>query len=80
MDRTESSTGVIERAMSFPIDHIVERYCAENGVEPERAKEYERELKRFYAVMALHPDRIYGVSEILDPLLHMFIVYTGIVE
>ncbi|MDP3794604.1 MAG: hypothetical protein Q8R13_01595 [bacterium] len=67
---------IIDKAMAFPLGDILERYAQEKDLSPAVVEEHERELRRFFVVVATHPDAVYGMSDALDPLLHTFILYT----
>lgn len=67
---------VVEGVMSYDMSTIVDRYAAEHDLPSEVALEHERELKRFLAVKALHPDKSYGMKGPIDELWHTFIIFT----
>ena len=63
-------------ATSFPMDHVVARYRQDFDVSEEEAHAHERELKRFFILIALHPDRPYGMRGPVDDLWHTFLIFT----
>lgn len=67
---------VVERAMSFPMTQITERYAKEQGLPIESAQEHERELKRYLSLCAINPDAFYGMRGPIDELWHSFVVAT----
>lgn len=67
---------VIEKAMSFPMQKIVERHAAEEGISLAAAQEHENELKRFLVLCALNPAVRYGMNGPVDQLWHTFICFT----
>jgi hypothetical protein len=66
----------IAAVMSYDMGPIVNRYAEEHDLPSEVAAEHERELKRFLAVKALHPDTRYGMKGPVDELWHTFIIFT----
>ena len=67
---------VIEAAMSYPIDAIIERYARANDIPMKIAREHERELKRYLALCAINPKVGYGMTGPVDKLWHTFIIFT----
>lgn len=66
----------IERAMSFPLDAVVETYRIEQGLSRTVAIEHSRELRRFLALCAMNPDADYGMVGAVDDLWHALILCT----
>lgn len=52
---------VLEKAMSFQMDDVVQRYAQESDLPLEVARDHERELKRYLALYAINPDKTYGM-------------------
>ncbi len=75
-DRNRISPELIERAMVFPMDTVIERYAQEQDLPLEVAREHERELKRFLALHALNLESCYGMRGPIDKLWHTFITFT----
>lgn len=73
---TVDRKSTVDRAMSFPMGEVVERYAKEHGLSMEIAWQHARELKRYLALCALNPDARYGMSGPVDNLWHMFIIFT----
>lgn len=67
---------IVSRALSFPFDDILKRYSKDYDINLEIAKEHEKELKRFLALAAIHPQRIYGMAGDVDKLWHTFLLFT----
>jgi len=67
---------VVERALSFPMPEVVERYAKEQRLPLSVAEEHAIELKRYLALCALHPDAPYGMRGPIDEIWHTFIVFT----
>ena len=76
IDRATDTQQVIEKAMAFPMDAVLERYMDEHDLPAEVAREHERELKRFLVLCALDPDAAYGMNGPVDELWHTFIMFT----
>ena len=70
------SNVILAHALSFPMDHILDRYVKDTNVTPEVARQHELELKRFLALGALNPSKSYGMAGPVDELWHLFITYT----
>lgn len=66
----------VARVMAYDMGPIVSRYAEDHELPIEVAAEHERELKRFLAVKALHPDKNYGMNGPVDELWHTFIIFT----
>src|SRR3954447_23969374 len=69
-------SGVVARAMAFPMEPIVRRYMDEQQLPAEVAREHERELKRYLTLCALYPDSAFGMAGPVDELWHTFITFT----
>jgi hypothetical protein len=67
---------LIDRALAFPMDSVLDRYAAEHELPLEVAREHEREVKRFLALCALQPEASYGMAGPVDELWHTFITFT----
>ncbi|MCF0057172.1 hypothetical protein [Dyadobacter sp. CY356] len=67
---------IIEKALSFPMDHVTERYARDNDISLDVAKEHEIELKRFLALCSINPHKSYGMAGVTDELWHTFIFHT----
>lgn len=71
-----SGQEVIDRAMSFPMEHIIDRYMRDFDVPLDVALEHEKELKRYLTLCALRPDVSYGMKGAVDDLWHTFVLFT----
>jgi hypothetical protein len=67
---------VVDRAMSYDMSDVMERYAEETRLPPEVLDEHEREIKRFLALSAAQPGK-YGMRGPLDELWHTFIIFTS---
>ena len=67
---------LIEQAMTYPFDAIVERYELEEGVPHVIAREHEREVKRYLLLCAVNPTANYGMKGPVDKLWHTFLLFT----
>ncbi|MCB1880160.1 MAG: hypothetical protein KDI54_08915 [Gammaproteobacteria bacterium] len=67
---------VLEKAMSFQMDDVVQRYAQESDLPLEVARDHERELKRYLALYAINPDKTYGMRGQIDKLWHTFLMFT----
>ncbi len=66
-----------QKIMDYPMDHIRARYCKDQGVSEEDAKVYEQELKKWFVVVGMYPDKIIDMfSEEVDELWHTFLLFT----
>ncbi len=70
----------IEKVMAFPLDEVLERYVQDENISMDAAKEHERELKRYLALVALNPEVRYGMKGPVDNLWHTFIIFTHFYE
>jgi len=67
---------VVERALSFPMSEVVQRYAKDQHLPLSIAEEHSIELKRYLALCALHPETSYGMRGPIDEFWHTFIVFT----
>jgi hypothetical protein len=67
---------VVERALSFPMSDVVQRYAKEQRLPLSVGEEHSIELKRYLALCALHPETSYGMRGPIDEFWHTFIVFT----
>jgi len=63
-------------AERYPMGPVLERYCRDHGVSMDHARRVERELKRYFMLTALHPERPYGMLGPADDLWHTFLWFT----
>src|SRR6266496_4410333 len=71
-----SGEEILTRAMSFPMEEVLERYAKDQNLPLEVACEHERELKRYLALCALNPASSYGMRGPIDELWHTFVIFT----
>jgi hypothetical protein len=67
---------IIESVMSFPMDDVLKKYCEEQSLPMKVAREHEREIKRFLALIAINPKTTYGMKGPIDELWHTFVLFT----
>lgn len=67
---------VLETVERYPMEEIVARYARNENLSIAEAKEHERELKRFLALVCLMPSGTYVMSGPIDKLWHAFIIHT----
>jgi hypothetical protein len=67
---------VIDRAIGFPMDEVLQRYARDYRASLDHARRLERELKRYLALCALAPDKSYAMAGPVDGLWHTFILFT----
>jgi hypothetical protein len=72
--------GAVEKAMAFDIDKVVARYARDQKLSMNDAREHERELKRYLALVASNPGVVYGMCGPIDELWHRFITFTLLYE
>lgn len=67
----------LENALSFaPPPLLIDRFCRENGISNEWAREQFRETLKFLVVCALEPDQHYSPSYEVDKMWHEFLLYS----
>lgn len=78
MDDTPRLSGqaLIDYVMEFPLEPVLKRHAEDWELSLETAREHERELKRYLALCALHPEKKYGMAGPVDELWHDFILFT----
>ncbi|CAD1794771.1 glycine-rich domain-containing protein [Xanthomonas arboricola pv. juglandis] len=72
----EDSSGLILRALSFPIDNLVMKYANEVGISKKNASEHASEVIRYLALCALYPQKKFPMARTVDRFWHEFIVNT----
>ncbi|CUX03860.1 hypothetical protein N5C66_26655 [Rhizobium pusense] len=65
-------------AESFALEPILARYCKEEGLSMEIAKDHRREMLRFLALCgtATQHGKFYGMTGAVDELWHTFVIFT----
>ncbi len=66
ISRGKSEAEIISFAASFDMSKIVRRYCKDSGTTQEIGQRYEKELKRYLTLCALHPAANYGMRGPVD--------------
>lgn len=67
---------IIHRALTFPMDEVLQRYAAQDALPMNVVREHERELKRFLIICAITSDAKIGMKGPIDKLWHAFILFT----
>lgn len=67
---------VIELAMGFPMQEVLNRYVRDYQTSLDDAQRLERELKRYLTLCALDPDKGYAMAGPVDGLWHTFLLFT----
>ena len=67
-----------EMADRFTLEPILARYCKEEGLSMEIAKDHPREMLRFLALCgtATQHGKFYGMTGAVDELWHTFVIFT----
>lgn len=71
-----SNKEVFDAAQQFDMTRVVERYARDNSIPIEIAREHERELKRYLALVALNPKKPLGMRGQVDELWHTFLFFS----
>ena len=66
----------IEKVTNFHLSSVLERYARDQDLDLEQAKEHERELKRYFALVIDNPGTTYGMCGPIDELWHTFLMFT----
>lgn len=72
----EKSTLLFDKISMFDFGKVTARYVRECGVSLEFAEETLRELKRWFTLCALHPEKTYATGGQVDEMWHTFILFT----
>jgi hypothetical protein len=67
---------IVATAMSFPMEKVLKRYAADHNLPDDVVAEHERELKRYLALAAIHPNTIMGMAGPVDELWHTFLMFS----
>jgi hypothetical protein len=67
---------IVDRAMAWPMDDVLERYRDDHNIPEDVALEHEREIKRYLALCSINPEAKYGMKGVVDELWHTFILFT----
>jgi hypothetical protein len=70
------NTFAIERALTFPMGAVIQRYAEEHDLPIDIAAEHAFELKRYLALCAAHPNEGFGMRGPIDEVWHTFILFT----
>jgi hypothetical protein len=72
---------LIKAANEFDMSAVTNQYSTEKNLSKKTAAKYERELKRFLALIALNPDVCFGMgSKEVDELWHYLIIDTKLYQ
>lgn len=72
----EQSRLLFDKISRFDFGKVVDRYIKDSKVSPESAAETLLELKRWFTLCALHPEKTYATGGQVDELWHTFILFT----
>jgi len=61
--------------LEYDLDFITKRFGEEHGLAADKAKLYEREMKRYF-LLRFTQKRRYGMMGMVDDYWHLFIIYT----
>jgi hypothetical protein len=75
-NNTQFNKKIIDKVMTFPMNEILVKYCQEQSLSLDIARDHEREIKRFLALTIINPTTVYGMKGPIDELWHMFILFT----
>lgn len=73
---TEQSRRMFDRISLFDFAKVTARYVKDNNVSLESAEETLLELKRWFTLCALHPEKTYATGGQVDDMWHTFILFT----
>src|SRR5437879_46740 len=73
---TVTHNSIVNRALEYPMQPIIDRYAKDKGLPLSVAHEHERELKRYLSLCAINRKASYGMAGPIDDLWHTFIIFT----
>jgi hypothetical protein len=76
-DRSQAGLEVVRKAMAFPLDRVRARHMADDQVTAEQALAHERELRRYLAICAMHPESRFPMFPKVDGMWHAFLLHTA---
>jgi hypothetical protein len=75
-----ADNALVEKVMAYDIRPVVERYARDHKLSMDDARNHERELKRYFALVAGNPGIVYGMCGPIDELWHTFLTFTMLYE
>lgn len=75
-ESSNQSTSPFGPVEAYPIPHVTERFCNEQGLSAEAGEEYEVELKKYLWLCSLNDGKNLGMAGPVDELWHTFIIHT----
>jgi len=72
----EQSRLLFDKISRFDFGKVLDRYIKDSKVSPESAAQTLVELKRWFTLCALHPEKTYATGGKVDELWHTFILFT----
>lgn len=73
---TDQSRRLFDKISQFDFTKVVARFAKDCNVSPESAEETLLELKRWFTLCALHPEKTYATGGQVDAMWHTFILFT----
>lgn len=64
------------KAQAYPLDPVIARYRKDSGLPDDVIALHEHEFRRFFALIAMAPERRYGIHSAMDDLWHTFLLFT----
>ena len=72
----EQSRLLFDKISLFDFAKVTDRYIKDSKVSPQLAAETLVELKRWFTLCALHPEKMYATGGQVDEMWHTFILFT----
>jgi len=72
----EQARRLFEKISMFDFAKVTDRYIKDGKVSPQVAEETLLELKRWFTLCALHPEKTYATGGQVDAMWHTFILFT----
>ncbi len=73
---TEQSRRLFDQISLFDFTQVKARYVKEGNLSPQEAEATLQELKRWFTLCALHPEKTYATGGQVDAMWHTFILFT----
>jgi hypothetical protein len=75
-DEIERSKILFNKISTFDFGKVVQKFTIEHKVSPDAASEILLELKRWFTLCLLHPEKAYATGGRVDEMWHTFILFT----
>ena len=72
----EQSRLLFDKISRFDFGKVTDRYIKDGNVTPQAAAETLLELKRWFTLCTLHPEKTYATGGPVDAMWHTFILFT----